>query len=244
MQKKIAILLSILFFTNLYCDEIDKSKSTIEQTNSKLQNYQRKIDDLESKRVDLLNEYKQEYSNLQITKKYNEQLKKIISSQKDEIVDIDKQLVDIATTQKNIIPLMNTMIESLKSLVKLDTPFLLEERKNRIKRIEESMDRADISLPEKYRILLEAFKIEYDYSKSIETYQEDINNVTYNFLRVGRVGLYYQSLDMSEYGFYNKQSASWEKINDSEAISQINKGIKIANSTQNVDFLSLPFVRQ
>lgn len=236
------ILFSFVLSTSLFSNQIDKSLEVIEKTNSKLKNYQNKIDNAEYQRQELLSNYKYTNAELKSTRVYNEQLRKILKSQKEELTNINQQIVDIENTQKNIFPLMLDMVDSLKKLVQMDTPFLLEERTNRIKKLQESLDKADIKTAEKYRIILEAFKIEYDYANSIETYQDKIDGTTYDFLRLGRTALYYQSLDLKTYGYWNNESRSWVEIEDSSAKANIRKGIKIAKKHQNVDFLNLPFL--
>lgn len=236
------LLVISLLQTALFSNQIDKSISTIKKSNTTLETYQKKIDRSEEKREDLLNEYKYVNSSLKSTKTYNEQLQKIIQSQKDELTSLNQQIVDIEETQKNIYPLMVNMITSLKTLVNQDTPFLMKERIQRVQRLENTLNKADIQNHEKYRIILEAFKIEYDYAKTIESYKDKIKDKTFNFLRIGRVGLYYQSLDLKEYAYYNKETNSWIKIEDSSSKSNIRKAIKIANKQQNVDFLNLPFL--
>jgi len=226
----------------VFANQIGQSINVIEKGNNTLKSYQQQINKNESIRENLLNEYKYTNSSLKSTKIYNEQLEKIIKSQQEELASLDQQIIDIEQTQKNIFPLMIDMIKSLKTLVNQDTPFLLEERLNRIKRLETTLDKADIQTHEKYRIILEAFKIEYDYAKTIESYQDKIDEKTYNFLRLGRTALYYQSLDLKEYGYYNKESKSWENITDSTSKSNIRKAIKIAKKQQNVTFLNLPFL--
>lgn len=237
-----AILLLSSLSMLLHANTIDKSIGILEDTNSKLKSYQKSIDKNESIKEELLNEYKYTTSAIKSTTIYNNQLSKIINSQEEEIKSLNQQIIDIEQTQKNIFPLMIDMIKSLKILVQEDTPFLLEERTNRVKRLESILDKADIQTHEKYRLILEAFKVEYDYAKTIESYQEKLNDKTYNFLRLGRVALYYQSLDLKEYGYYNKQTKSWEKIKDTKSKSNIRKAIKIAKKQQNVDFLNLPFL--
>ncbi|AXH14028.1 hypothetical protein CRU99_07830 [Malaciobacter mytili] len=242
MFKIPSLIFFLLLHSTLFANEIEKSMDVLEQTNSKLKNYQEKINNIDDKTQELLNEYKYTNTELKTSRIYNKQLKEIIASQKEELKSINQQLVNIENTQKNIFPLMLNMVESLKQLVKLDTPFLLEERTNRIKRVEDSLNKADIKTAEKYRIILEAFKIEYDYANNMESYQDKIDNKTYNFLRIGRTALYYQSLDLKEYGYWNKATNSWINIEDSNAKSNIRKAIKIANKQQNVDFLNLPFL--
>ncbi len=237
------ILFSLLFMTSaLFANQIDKSLNVIENTNTKLKSYQNKIDNSEAQREELLSKYKYTNADLKSTRIYNNQLSKILQSQKNELKNIEQQIIDIEETQKNIFPLMLRMVTSLEKLVEMDTPFLLEERTDRIKRIRASLDKSDIKTAEKYRIILEAFKIEYDYANSIETYQDKIDGKTYDFLRLGRTALYYQSLDLQNYGYWNNDTKSWVEVDSSNAKSNIRKGIKIAKKHQNVDFLNLPFL--
>ena len=185
---------------------------------------------------------------LDVIEKTNNKLKNYqnkidnVEYQREELNNINQQIVDIENTQKNIFPLMLNMVDSLKKLVQMDTPFLLDERTTRIQNIEKSLEKADIKTAEKYRIILEAFKIEYDYANSIETYQDKIDATTYDFLRLGRTALYYQSLDLKTYGYWNNETRSWVEVENSNAKENIRKGIKIAKKHQNVDFLNLPFL--
>lgn len=243
MKNKLRILpVLFLFQTLLFSDQIDKSITVIEKTNVKLKSYQTKIDKENETKNSLLNEYKYTNKELQNTIKYNEQLSKLIKSQNIEISDIDKQLVEIEQTHKNIYPLMSDMIVSLKKLIQADTPFLLDERTDRIEKLEKNINRADIKTAEKFRIILEAFKIEYDYANSIESYESQINDKTYNMLRIGRAGLYYQSLDFKKYAYWDNSNKNWLIIEDGTAQSNIRTAIKIAKKQQNVELLELPFL--
>lgn len=238
---KISIVLSLLQGL-LLANPIDNSIKVIEKTNTKLKLFQQKINSTEEMRENYFNKYKYINTNIKSTKIYNNQLEKILKSQEKELVSLEQQLIDIEETQKNILPLMIDMIKSLKLLIEQDTPFLLTERLERIKRLEDTLNRADIQTHEKYRIILEAFKIEYDYAKSLESYQDKIGDKTYNFLRLGRTALYYQSLDLKEYGYFRKDTRSWEDISNMSAKSNIRKAIKIARKQQNVTLLNLPFL--
>ena len=239
---RMLLIAVILLMSHLFANTIGQSTQVIEKSNDQLKNYQQRINKSEEQRETLYSEYKYVNGSLKNTRTYNEQLEKIIQSQNSELQSIEQQLLDIEQTQKNIFPLMIDMIKSLKALVHQDLPFLLQERTARVKRLENTLDRADIKTHEKYRILLEAFKIEYDYAKTIETYQEKINGKTMNILRLGRVALYSQSLDAKEYAYYNKQSNAWQTIDDATSKSNIRKAIKIAKKQENVTLLNLPFL--
>lgn len=239
---KAVLILFLCLQSLILANPIDQSMQVIEQTNKKLKDYQAQINNVDEEREVLLGEYKYTNAELKNSRIYNNQLRGIIQSQKDEMINIDEQFVQIEKTQKNIFPLMLQMVESLKNLVKMDMPFLLEERMARVQRLEDSLTQADIKTAEKYRIILEAFKIEYDYANSIESYQDKIDDKTYTILRLGRTALYFQSLDLTQYGYWNKELNQWVEIDDGTAKSNIRKAIKIAKKEQNVDFLELPFL--
>ena len=83
--------------------------------------------------------------------------------------------------------------------VDLDVPFLLEERKERVAKLNELMERDDVTVAEKFRKVTEAYQIEMDYGSTIEPYKDTVNidggTREVDFLRVGRVSLIYQSQD-------------------------------------------------
>ena len=136
---------------------------------------------------------------------------------------------------------MLEMLKSLNVLLEADAPFLLDERKTRLVNIQKAYERSNITNAEKYRIILEAFKIEYGYANTIESYKDLKDNKTYDFLRIGRVGLYYQSLNSKEYGYWDKPNNNWVEIEDLTAQYNIRKAIRIAKKYSSVGFLNLPF---
>ena len=87
---------------------------------------------------------------------------------------------------------MQKMLDTLEQFVALDVPFLLEERSEpRRELLEEMMARADVTLSEKYRRIVEAYQVEMDYGRTIEAYEGKLGDGddarTVQFLRVGRV---------------------------------------------------------
>ncbi len=236
------ILIS-LFCINIFlgANTIDSSINIQKKTNLKLANYQTKINKLNNKYENLLVEYNYVNKEIKNNKAYNNQLRKIVLSQKKELLSFDNQIKTIGETQKNLVPLMLEMLESLNVLLKEDAPFLLDERKTRLDNIKKAYERSNITNAEKYRIILEAFKIEYDYANTIESYKDLKDNKTYDFLRIGRVGLYYQSLNLKEYGYWDKSNNKWVVIDDFTAQFNIRKAIKIAKKHNSVSFLNLPF---
>jgi hypothetical protein len=69
--------------------------------------------------------------------------------------------------------------------------------------------------------------------------QKDGDVRTVDFLRIGRVGLYYQTLDAEESGRWNPSSGQFEILDDSVR-SQIMQGIRVARKQAPAELLSLP----
>jgi hypothetical protein len=87
------------------------------------------------------------------------------------------------------------MVDTLDQFIKLDIPFLLEERTARVAALKTIMDRADASISEKYRLILEAYQSELDYGRTVQAYEGHLGTGadarTVEFARLGRVTLMY-----------------------------------------------------
>jgi hypothetical protein len=201
---------------------------------------QQKIDTLSDQTDQMLVEYRNLLRQTDSLRIYNAQLDKLVLSQQDELTSIDEQLLNIETTQREIVPLMLKMIEVIAQFVALDVPFLPEERQTRIAALQDLMERADVSLAEKYRRILEAYQVETEYGRTIEAYQGELalndETRTVDFLRIGRVSLYYLTLDGQEAGVWDQ---GWQRIDDSYR-QAIDKGLKVAKKQLPPDLLVLP----
>ena len=62
---------------------------------------------------------------------------------------------------------------------------------------------------------------------------------TVNFLRVGRLGLYYQTLDGSESGWWNAESGNFQSLG-SDSRDEIRAGLRIARKQAPPELLLLP----
>jgi hypothetical protein len=135
------------------------------------------------------------------------------------------------------------MVDALEKFVQLDVPFLIEERTKRIADLRKMMDRANVTTPEKFRQIMEAYQIENEYGRTIEAYRASLvlggRETTVDFLRFGRIALLYQSLDESECGRWDQESRSWVPL-DSSFRSSIREGLRIARKQAAPDLVRLP----
>lgn len=223
---------------------IDSMVNTMADANKKSAQTQEKIDAYAQQSETLYDTYLMVEKELEEQRIYNKQLELITTTQRNEIPKLQQQLQDLEVTKKKIIPLMFEMVETLEKLVQADTPFLIKERMGRVENLKSYLSNPDISLSEQYRMILESYKIEYNYARTLEVYRSEVDSEahagkTVDFLRVGRVGLYYQSLDRKESAIYNLATHQWMML-DPAYNEDLLYAIKMAGKKVAPDFLSLP----
>ena len=182
-------------------------------------------------------------------KVYNRLMAAQVSGQEAVLEDISLSMDQIDVINRQIFPLMERMIDGLEQSVELDVPFLMEERRDRIDNLHDIMERSDVSVAEKFRKVMEAYQIENEYGSSSETYTQtltlDGETRSYNILRVGRVGLYFQSDDSKITGRWDNSidPATNERIGwviDDSARSEIRLGIRIARQSVAPKLIQIP----
>ena len=168
------------------------------------------INDTVDRTQQLGGEYARTMQEVDSLNKYNEQLQEQINSQEAEMASIQTQLSDIETTNREVLPLMQRMVDTLDQFVTADLPFYKEERMDRVAVLKDLMPRADVAISEKYRRILEAYQIELDYGRALEAYEGQLDDGrTVEFVKLGRVSLMYQTLDGTETGYWDAQANSW-----------------------------------
>jgi hypothetical protein len=150
----------------------------------------------------------------------------------------------VTVIQRQITPLVIRMIDGLEQFVALDKPFHLRERQERLAFLRANLDRADVTTAEKFRQVLEAYKIENEYGRKIDAYKDTIQidgaDREVNVLRVGRIALLFQTTDLAVSGYWDSGKSSWEKLDSNEYRSAIQNGIRMANKQASIDLLTLP----
>lgn len=224
-------------------DDVEKA---IEAQVSSLQtsvDVQRRINALDDQTRDLLNDYRATLSQVKDLDAYNDQLDQLVATQRVEIADYERQFQEIEITKRRILPLIVRMIEVLDEFVGIDIPFLETERQLRITELQKLMRRPEVPTSEKYRRVTEAYQIELEYGHTIEAYEGEMtfNNETRTvaFLRFGRLGLYYMTLDGLEIGYWDNANDQWTVLDD-EYRQPLDRAIRIARKQLPPDLIRLP----
>ena len=177
-------------------------------------------------------------------KVYNRLMTAQVQGQEATLEDIKISMDQVDVINRQIFPLMERMIDGLEQSIALDIPFLKEERVGRIDGLKSLMSRSDVSVAEKFRKVMEAYQIELDYGSSAEFYKQsldlgsDFGVRDYNMLRVGRIGLYFQSDDSSITGMWDVDQNAW--VVDDEYRSEIRKGLRMARQLIAPELLLIP----
>lgn len=203
---------------------------------------QARIDRMQDETADMVGKYHQALADTESMRKYTEQLSVQVKSQSDRIADMQKQLSEIETTQRDVLPLMQKMVDTLDQFVKLDVPFLIEERTKRVETLKQLLSRADVSNSEKYRRILEAYQIEMEYGRTFDAYPGKLGEgdgaKTVQFVRLGRVAVMYQTLDGRETGYWDQQKKGW--VQDNGYAHDVKRALSVAKKEGAPDLVMVP----
>lgn len=206
---------------------------------------QTRIDALTDQTAKLLVDYKVVVKEVEGLRIYNARQQRQITSQEKEMNELRGSIARITSIQRQITPLMVRMIDGLDKFITLDIPFELEERTNRVEQLRATLDRADVSRPEKLRSIFEAYQIESEYGRRISAktglITVDGRELEGNILRIGRVGLYFMTVDSSTLAMWNKVDNQWQSL-DSEHRSAMVQAIRIANQQTAPSLVRLPLI--
>ena len=214
------------------------------QKNAAALKSQGKIDKLAEETRSLLGDYKTVSKQIDGLKVYNARLQSQIDNQERRIADIDESIANVTIVQRQMTPLVIRMIDGLEQFVELDVPFHIDERRQRIAFLRSNLDRSDVTIAEKFRQVLEAYKIENEYGRKIDAYKGSVEidgtERDVNFFRVGRIALLYQTTDTEISGAWDQASRSWVALDSGEYRNAIMKGLRIARKEASIDLLKLP----
>ena len=220
-------------------DKLDQSRSVVSETNQQLHVRQKQINTLHDSTEQIVDQYKTVLREIETYRVYNRQLGDIVDSQKADLDSLQNQIIEIEVTGQQIMPMMQRMIVALGQFIDQDVPFLPVERSKRLAKLDGIMRRADITVAEKYRKILEAYQIEIDYGKTLEAYDGELDQRNVSFLKVGRIAFYYRTPDGRSYAIWNPQAQSWQAVSDHEVIKSIDLGLKIARKQQSPELLTI-----
>lgn len=252
-KSKFLSLIFIIYSSNIYSqnqandgpsnEELLEQAISIEASSSNAaadrQDYINRVD---SQIIELIGDIQYLSQQLDLTNIYNRQMQELITSQNNEIESINQQMVELDNTNRGILPKLEEMVLTLESIIQNDIPFLLTERNLRVNELKEILMQSNVSTSEKFRRVFEAYQIENEYGRTVESYRDEIsvedNLYNVEVFRLGRVGLYARTSDGNFNAMYSKKEKKWikQKGIDSELVT----ALKIARKELPPSLLKLP----
>lgn len=247
------IYITLVFCASIFAQETIEDKNIVEDTIKisttsieKSGLTQEQIVKLDEQTRVLLADYQSTSKEYDSLKLYNDQVQKIINSQIEEIENILIKIDELDQTNQRIVPFMLRMIDGLENFIQLDIPFLMDERTDRLNNLKVTMDRGDVSTSEKFRLIVEAYKTELEYGRTIEAYRDNIIiddvETSADFLRVGRIALTYLTVDGSKGGYWDTNTQTWEKASSSIKRST-EDALKVASKQAPPALIKIPVYR-
>ncbi|MEP5569664.1 MAG: DUF3450 domain-containing protein [Halioglobus sp.] len=246
-QVAMAAMVAVCATGVAVAQDIEDSLEVVSDTTTSAVKSQQKVDALSRETRLLLEEYRSLKDSVEYQEAYTRELRQLDASQRERVESLNQQIAQARITRQRILPLMRSMVDALESFVVLDLPFHREQRLSAVVQLKQRLDRADISVSARFRLLLEAYQIEQGYSGSVEAWRGplqdngEIRSVEY--LRLGRVALYYQSLDRLSSGYWDKETRSWVPLEAGRNRS-LSQAMRVARSQTAPQLLTLPLLAQ
>jgi len=191
---------------------------------------QDKIDQLDDGTQEMLGKYRRILEDTASVTKYNAHLTEQVVAQRAEISSINDQLTTIETTSRDVFPLMEKMVATLEQFVALDIPFKIEDRTKRVETLKALLGRADVTVSEKYRRILEAYQIEMEYGRTLDSYETKLGDgdaaSLVDVVRLGRVALMYRRPDGKDAGYWDKAAKQW--VSDPGLAKDVEHSLRVA----------------
>ncbi|MFK7955851.1 MAG: DUF3450 domain-containing protein [Lysobacterales bacterium] len=238
----VALALSLCLTAGVsVADVLDSSVQTEQQTNQGTRQSQDRINNLASETEDLIAEYRRVLRETESLTVYNDQLEKVVNNQVSEMEAVNRQLDELENTNQGVVPLLIDMISTLEKIVEADVPFQLEQRREIVANLEDTIYRADVTTSEKYRRVMEAYQREVDLGRNVFSYAGKLPGTerTVNYIVVGRTLLIYQSLDGESAGWWNPNNRQWEEL-DNSYVTPVTHAVRMANNQEAFNLVKLP----
>ena len=204
---------------------------------------QQAVDNWAMEREALVNELLDLNTQLEWNKFQEEKFAQYVAHKKNTIIDLSRRKEQLQLLRMALEPFLQGRIERLQAVVDEDLPFLPLERSERLSFLRESLADPDIALSEKLRRVLDAMQVEAGYGNSVEVTEEKQNlngqPTIVQILRLGRIGLFYLTIDGKEAGWWHPQRRQWTALKPDE-VRTVQTTLDIVHHKRAAQLIDLP----
>lgn len=204
---------------------------------------QAKADDWNVAKDDLVNEIRDLQTRLTWLEYQKSKHAIYLQELKNNIADLEARKLEARKLRENLEPYLEDVVTALEKAIAGDLPFLPEERQQRIRFLKNTMNDYHLDLGEKLRRVFEALNVEATYGKMVtatdNTLKIDGTETEVTILRIGRLAMFYRSLDGKKIGRWNDESGHWESL-DKKFGRVVRYALEMARRERTVQLIQLP----
>lgn len=229
----------------VWCGNTAAQKATqaVEQSVTILRKSQAEKDSWEQEKTRLVLLYEQLQQENETLLSENQELISKQASMQAQNLNLAQQKKESIRLAAELFPFLQDLYARLETLIANDPPFLKQEREIRLQTLEKTLNDHFVTIAEKYRKTMEALFIEAEYGSTIEVYQDKIvmgkEEVLGNIFRLGRVSLFFLSLDQASCAYFNVSQNLWQPLAD-DHLAAIRSAVEIGSKRRPAELLLLP----
>lgn len=245
MPLVVATLLLLAWLPAASVAQVKESLDVVSGTNRSATESQKKVEDLAAQTRTLLEEYRRLQDGAEFQSAYTRELEEREQQQRAQIDALQQQISQAQITRQRIVPLLRSMVDALEKFVVLDLPFHHEERINGVLLLKQRLNQAELSVAEKFRLVLEAYQLEQDYGNKLEAWRGPLQwqgeELSVEYLRVGRVALYFQTLDGATCGYWSDEKDEWVTL-DTKFNRGVAEAMRVARNQTAPQLIQVPML--
>ena len=249
MKRLCVIMFSFLylFLGSGTCEDFsDRIQKPVKKSLYIRQQTQKVEDQWAEERAKLEAEFKALQNRQEILLSTKKDLNKKIALHAQRIETLETEIKEISRISDELSPYLNRVYTKIIEFINNDLPFLEEERRHRMQKIQSVLDDEGVPTGEKFRKVMEALFVEAEYGNTVEIYREKISvkgkEILADIFRLGRLSLFFQSIDKKTSGFYDASQSAW-KLLPPKYNKSIQTAMEMGAKRRSVDLLSLPVGR-
>jgi len=200
----------------------------------------------DAQRAELAAEFDRLRAENEILEAENKRLSDASATLGQAVDQLEQEKIQTRKVREELLPFLAKVQADLARFVADDIPFLLEERSTRLEKLAVLMEDPELPVAEKFRKTMEALSIEAEYGNTIEVYRDRIllgdRRVSGQIFRLGRISLYYLSLDGREAAVFDVGEQRWRRLDD-QFVPAVAAAVEIALKRRTAGLLDLPLGR-
>ncbi|SHJ01493.1 Protein of unknown function [Desulfatibacillum alkenivorans DSM 16219] len=166
-----------------------------------------------------------------------------LNSLTQEVAELEIEKQEIAQMASRLEPSLENAFSELKKLQEQSLPFDKENRETRMAALEEALSDPEIGVEEKFRRVFHMLLTEAQYGGAVEVERRLINvkgkEIMADVLRLGRLSLFYQTLDQTSSGYFDPVDMAWTAYPQTFD-SGVAHAVDIASKRRPADIVMLP----